>query len=139
MSGAADDRWRGGRAYDQNRQPGQRHSNPRTMSAQGGPRGGQQSTNASNHTSWADEVSALDQEQHVPVGGFNSAEARAALRKGPGAPRPYFYKPQGKDANNRASGPWGAKPNTTANGKDFFLELRKQVTALRQGENVPGG
>lgn len=29
--------------------------------------------------------------------------------------------------------------NTMANGKDFFLELRKQVTSLRQGENVAGG
>jgi hypothetical protein len=29
--------------------------------------------------------------------------------------------------------------NTMANGKDFFLELRKQVTALRQGATVPGG
>ncbi|BCS28719.1 uncharacterized protein APUU_70289S [Aspergillus puulaauensis] len=137
MSGAADDRWRGGRAFDQNRQSGQRQSNPRAMSAHGGPRGGQQSSNAPS-TSWADEVSDL-QEQHVPVGGFNAAEAKAALRRAPGAPRPYFYKPQGKDANNRASGPWGSKPNTMANGKDFFLELRKQVTSLRQGENVAGG
>ncbi|OJJ07035.1 hypothetical protein ASPVEDRAFT_154959 [Aspergillus versicolor CBS 583.65] len=137
MSGAADDRWRGGRAFDQNRQSGQRQSNPRAMSAQGGPRGGQQSSNTPS-TSWADEVSDL-QEQHVPVGGFNAAEAKAALRRAPGAPRPYFYKPQGKDANNRAGGPWGSKPNTMANGKDFFLELRKQVTALRQGENVAGG
>lgn len=29
--------------------------------------------------------------------------------------------------------------NTMANGKDFFVELRKQVTALRQGGNIPGG
>ncbi|KAL4916510.1 hypothetical protein BDW62DRAFT_186164 [Aspergillus aurantiobrunneus] len=135
MSGAADDRWRGGRAFDQNRQSGQRHSNPRAMSA---PRGGQQSSSVSNN-SWADEVSALDQEQHIPVGGFNAADAKAALRRGPGAPRSYIYKGQGKDAGNRASGPWGSKPNTMANGKDFFLELRKQVTALRQGGNVAGG
>lgn len=50
------------------------------MSAQGGPRGGQQSSNTPS-TSWADEVSDL-QEQHVPVGGFNAAEAKAALRRG---------------------------------------------------------
>ncbi|KAL6236750.1 hypothetical protein BDW75DRAFT_229265 [Aspergillus navahoensis] len=137
MSGAADDRssWRGGRAFDQNRQSGQRQSNSRAMSAHGGSRGGQQSSNTS-HTSWADEVSAASQDQHTPVGGFNAAEAKAALRR---APKPYFYKAQGKDANNRASGPWGSKPNTMANGKDFFLELRKQVTALRQGGSVAGG
>ncbi|KAL4941902.1 hypothetical protein BDV06DRAFT_193361 [Aspergillus oleicola] len=137
MSGAPDDRWRGGRGFDQNRQSGPRHSNPRAMSAHSGPRGGQQNSNTTK-TSWADEVSGLDQEQHIPVGGFNADEAKAALRRGPGA-RPFFYKPQGKDAGNRASGPWGSKPNTMANGKDFFLELRKQVTALRQGENVAGG
>jgi hypothetical protein len=33
----------------------------------------------------------------------------------------------------------GVIANTMANGKDFFLELRKQVTALRQGGNVAGG
>ncbi|KAL5041799.1 hypothetical protein BDW71DRAFT_191108 [Aspergillus fruticulosus] len=140
MSGAADDRssWRSGRAFDQNRQSGQRQSNTRTMSAHGGTRGGQQSSNTS-HTSWADEVSAAIQDQHTPVGGFNAAEAKAALRRAPGAPKSHFYKAQGKDASNRASGPWGSKPNTMANGKDFFLELRKQVTALRQGGSVAGG
>ncbi|CBF71224.1 predicted protein [Aspergillus nidulans FGSC A4] len=137
MSGAADDRssWRGGRAFDQNRQSGQRQPNSRTMSAHGGSRGGQQSSNTS-HTSWADEVTAASQDQHTPVGGFNAAEAKTALRR---APKPYFYKAQGKDANNRASGPWGSNPNTMASGKDFFLELRKQVTALRQGGSVAGG
>ncbi|KAL4865651.1 hypothetical protein BDV12DRAFT_174306 [Aspergillus spectabilis] len=139
MSGAADDRWRrGGRAYDQNRQSGQRHSNPRAMSAHGGPRGGQQNANASNNN-WGDSREVLNQEQHIPVGGFNAGEAKAALSRGPGAPKPFFYKPQGKDANNRGNGPWGSKPNTMANGKDFFLELRKQITALRQGGTVSGG
>ncbi|KAL4876559.1 hypothetical protein BJY04DRAFT_199648 [Aspergillus karnatakaensis] len=136
MSGAPDDRWRGGRAYDQNRQSGQRHSNPRAMSAHAGPREGQQNTNQSNTTSWAD---TMNQEQHIPVGGFNAAEAKTALRRGPGGPKPFYYKPPGKDANNRGGSPWASKPNTMANGKDFFIELRKQVTALRQGETIPGG
>lgn len=113
-----------------------------------GPRGGQQNSNAPS-TSWADEVSSLDTEQHVPVGGFNAAEAKAALRRGeydchcwvlmltilslgPGgmeistpnrigkslirapAPRSYFYKSPGKDATNRAAGPWGSKRMPTA-------------------------
>ncbi|KAL3451699.1 hypothetical protein BJX65DRAFT_268429 [Aspergillus insuetus] len=141
MSGAGDDRWRGGRAYDQNRQSGQRHSNNRTMSAHGGPRGGQQNQNTSNNN-WGDpreQLSGPSQEQHVPVGGFNAAEAKAALKRGPGAPKSFFYKLQGKDANNRGSGPWASKPNTMANGKDFFVELRKQVSALHQGESVAGG
>lgn len=34
---------------------------------------------------------------------------------------------------------YGDTANTMANGKDFFIELRKQVTALRQGGTVAGG
>ncbi|GIC93510.1 uncharacterized protein Aud_009998 [Aspergillus udagawae] len=135
MSGPGEERWRGGRPYDQNRQSGQRHSNSRNMGAHSGNRGGQSSA------PWTDSREPLatgpSQEQHVPVRGFNAAELKAALRR---EPKPFFYRPSGKDANNnRASGPWGTKPNTMANGKDFFLELRKQVTALRQGATVPGG
>ncbi|GKZ20955.1 hypothetical protein AbraIFM66951_011306 [Aspergillus brasiliensis] len=132
MSGPGEERWRGGRPYDQNRHSAQRHSNARTMSAHGGSRGGQ--------NNWGDSrdqfASGPQQEQHVPVRGFNAAESKGALKK---EPRPSYYKPQGKDVNNRASGPWGAKPNQMANGKDFFLELRKQVTALQQGGTVAGG
>ncbi|GJP92603.1 PAP2 family protein [Aspergillus niger] len=182
MSGPGEERWRGGRSYDQNRHSAQRQSNARTMSAHGGSRGGQHN--------WGDSrdqfASGPQQEQHVPVRGFNAAESKGALRKGAfrptsvrgmtpantqlalgsrtgrcayrycspetnvydcllltpissPEPRPYHYKPQGKDVNNRASGPWGAKPNQMANGKDFFLELRKQVTALQQGGTVAGG
>ncbi|XRM38479.1 hypothetical protein ABZX51_001892 [Aspergillus tubingensis] len=73
-------RWRGGRPYDQNRHSAQRHSNARTMSAHGGSRGGQ--------NNWGDSrdqfASGPQQEQHVPVRGFNAAEAKGALRKGPG-------------------------------------------------------
>ncbi|KAL1992383.1 hypothetical protein VTN49DRAFT_4415 [Thermomyces lanuginosus] len=83
------------------------------------------------------------QEQHVPVRGFNAAEAKNALRNGPTQSTPVRYQPSGpppRDGTaNRASGPWAAKPNTMANGRDFFLELRKQVTALQNGGNVPGG
>ncbi|KAL2825323.1 hypothetical protein BDW59DRAFT_146422 [Aspergillus cavernicola] len=138
MSGAPDDRWRGGQ---QHRQPGQRQPNPRAMSAHGGPRGGQQNPNASNNN-WGEsqeQSTGLGQEQHIPVGGFNAAEAKAALKKAPGAPKSFVYKLQGKDANNRGGGPWGSKANTMANGKDFFVELRKQVSALRKGGVVAGG
>ncbi|EAW11935.1 uncharacterized protein ACLA_006940 [Aspergillus clavatus NRRL 1] len=134
MSGPGEERWRGGRPYDQNRQSGQRNPNSRAISGHSGNRGGQ------NSSTWGESRESSNtgpsQEQHVPVRGFNAAEAKAALRK---EPRPFFYKPTGKDAGNNRSGPWGAKPNTMANGKDFFLELRKQVTTLRQGATVPGG
>jgi hypothetical protein len=54
------------------------------MSAHGGPRGGQQNQNTSNNN-WGDsreQLSGPSQEQHVPVGGFNAAEAKAALKRG---------------------------------------------------------
>ncbi|GIJ91378.1 hypothetical protein Asppvi_010343 [Aspergillus pseudoviridinutans] len=134
MSGPGEERWRGGRPYDQNRQSGQRHSNSRNMGAQSGNRAGQ---NSAPWTDSREQLATGPSQAHVPVRGLNSAELKAALRR---EPKPFFYRPNGKDANsNRASGPWGAKPNTMANGKDFFLELRKQVTALREGATVPGG
>jgi hypothetical protein len=72
-------RWRGGRPYDQNRQSGQRHSNSRNMSAHSGNRGGQSSA------PWSDSREQLatgPSQEHVPVRGFNSAESKAALRRG---------------------------------------------------------
>ncbi|KAL2218605.1 hypothetical protein M432DRAFT_613651 [Thermoascus aurantiacus ATCC 26904] len=146
MSGPGDDRWRGGRPYDHNRQPVQRQSasgpRDRTMGSQGGARGGH---GANPQNAWGgprEQVPAgPPQEQHIPVRGFNASESKGALRRSPGEAKPAVYKPSGKEVNNtRASGPWGSKPNTMANGKDFFLELRKQVTALQQqGGNVAGG
>ncbi|KAJ5833211.1 hypothetical protein N7474_001522 [Penicillium riverlandense] len=51
------------------------------------------------------------QEQHVPVRGFNAAETKSALKRA----------------------------NTMANGKDFFVELRKQVAILQRGGTPAGG
>ncbi|PLN79323.1 hypothetical protein BDW42DRAFT_173190 [Aspergillus taichungensis] len=140
MSGMGEERWRGGRQYDQNRHHGQqKHSLNRTMSAHSNARGGQGYNNASNNWGDSRDLSAgLSPDQHVPVRGFNATESKTALKKNPGGPRPFFYK-LGKDAGNRPSGPWGSKPNTMANGKDFFLELRKQMTTLQQGGNTAGG
>ncbi|EER29440.1 hypothetical protein D8B26_004017 [Coccidioides posadasii str. Silveira] len=147
MSGAGDDRWRGGRGYDPNRPAGQRHHSAgfrdRSMGGHQQDRHGQRGQgnimNAGN--AWGGPA----QEPHIPVRGFNGAELKDALRKGyepagPGEPQPMAYKSNGKDANNiRSSGPWASKPNTMVNGKDFFLELRKQISGLQQSGNVPGG
>jgi hypothetical protein len=54
------------------------------MSAHGGPRGRQQNPKTSNNP-WAEsreQASGPNQEHHVPVGGFNAAEAKAALKRG---------------------------------------------------------
>ena len=69
--------------------------------------------------------------------------------------KPMVYKPTGNDTANTKSGPWAAKrelfnsqlfkalltgiANTMGNGRDFFLELRKQMTAVQQGKGPSGG
>ncbi|KAI9741028.1 MAG: hypothetical protein M1834_002739 [Cirrosporium novae-zelandiae] len=84
-------------------------------------------------------------DQHTPVGNFNSREVEEALKRGcdgltAAETKPQQYKPSGKESSNsKGSSPWGSKPNQMSNGKDFFLELRKQVTQLQQKENVAGG
>ncbi|KAJ5100249.1 hypothetical protein N7456_006301 [Penicillium angulare] len=124
MSGSGDNRWRG-----PGRQSSQRHAGNGNRDRTGG-HGGAQGGNAS----WSGPSQA--QEQHVPVRGFNAAEAKNVLRR---ETKPTLYKPTGKDANQRSGGPWGAKSNTMANGKDFFIELRKQVAALQKGGPPVGG
>ncbi|KAJ5183169.1 hypothetical protein N7492_000785, partial [Penicillium capsulatum] len=137
-------RWRGGPS----RQSSQRHQNnanrDRASGGQGDGRGG--------NAAWA--ASGPAQEPHVPVRGFNAGEAKNILKKGTiglfDLPVPKhsthqylinpspdskasFYKPTGKDTNNQRSGaPWGSKSNTMAGGKDFFVELRKQITTLQR-------
>ncbi|CRG86632.1 hypothetical protein PISL3812_03642 [Talaromyces islandicus] len=140
-------RWRGGRPFD-NRQSTQRNSTlgsrDRAAGTQGGPRRAQ---NANQSGAWSDPreqaAPGVAQEPHDPVKGFNTAECKVALKPGPAQPAPLKYKPtgpSGKDtASNRASAPWGIKPNSLANGKDFFLELRKQVAVLQQVGSIPGG
>lgn len=70
-------RWREGRPDHLNRQSSQRH-------ARGGQGGGRGNQNANN---WGgarerDLSAGPQQEQHVPVLGFNAAESKAALRRG---------------------------------------------------------
>ncbi|WEW58831.1 hypothetical protein PRK78_004299 [Emydomyces testavorans] len=155
MSGAGDDRWRGGRGYDPNRPSGQRHHSggfrDRSMGGQDrhGNRGQGNIMNAGN--TWTGPPSGPAQEPHIPVRGFNTAESKDALKKVISQrtifingrieeSQPVAYKSNGKDANNvRSSGPWASKPNTMVNGKDFFLELRKQISGLQQSGNVAGG
>lgn len=72
-------RWRGGRPQDQNRQSGQRHSNSRNMGAHSGNRGGQSPAPWSDSR---DQLATGPSQEHVPVRGFNSAELKAALRRG---------------------------------------------------------
>ncbi|KAJ5715933.1 uncharacterized protein N7483_013114 [Penicillium malachiteum] len=128
MSGSGENKWRG-----PGRQSSQRHSGNANRDRTGGQGGAQGGNNTWGNTS-------SSQEQHVSVRGFNTAEAKSILKRGPNETKPIFYKPTGKDASSqRSGGPWGAKSNTMANGKDFFVELRKQVAALQKGGPVVGG
>jgi len=101
---------------------------------------------------------SLPHDDHVPMNGFNVAEVDALLKKGYDARAP-LYKPDSLKPQPASTGsPWGAKReyNTThlkadiitntgqagamASGKDFWLELRKQITALQQtGGTSQGG
>ncbi|KAJ5577730.1 uncharacterized protein N7459_006694 [Penicillium hispanicum] len=127
MSGTGDSKWRGGPS----RQSSQRHSGNGNRDRAAGGHGGARGGNAA----WSSSYPAQD--QHVPVRSFNAAEAKSILKR---EPKASFYKPTGKDATNqRSSGPWGSKSNTMANGKDFFVELRKQVASLQRSGPPVGG
>ena len=76
------------------------------------------------------------QEEHIPVNGFNAEEIRAGMKMFYEV-EPMIYKPAKKSAPTASLEPsWATEPNMTSDGKDFFLELRKQITAL---EGTPQG
>ncbi|KAL9107609.1 MAG: hypothetical protein Q9227_007512 [Pyrenula ochraceoflavens] len=86
---------------------------------------------------------ALPQELHTPVNDYNAREVEESMQKG-SANKGTIYKlstsPTDNTKTRNTGGPWASKPNTMSNGKDFFLELRKQVTAARNsGGSTLGG
>ncbi|KAJ5794535.1 hypothetical protein N7457_001134 [Penicillium paradoxum] len=134
MSGSSENRWRGGPS----RQASQRNSNNRDKT------GGQASAR-DNNAAWS--ASNPPQEQHVPVRGFNTAEVKNILKKGSAEGKSTLYKPiskdgpkdGSKDGSNQRSAAWGPKAQNMANGRDFFLELRKQIAALQRTGPPVGG
>ncbi|KAJ5562370.1 hypothetical protein N7535_003177 [Penicillium sp. DV-2018c] len=124
MSGSSDNRWRGGPS---------RHGSQRNNRDKTGGHGNVRD----NNTAWG--ASQPPQEPHVPVRGFNAAEVKNTLKKGPEAAKSVPYKPQPKDGPQPRSTAWGPKAQNMANGKDFFLELRKQVAALQRNGPPVGG
>ncbi|KAJ5874539.1 uncharacterized protein N7529_002969 [Penicillium soppii] len=124
MSGPNDNKWRGGPS----RQASQR-ANRDKAAGQGGAR--------ENNNAWG--ASQPPQEQHVPVRGFNTAEVKNILKKGPRETKSCTpYKATSKDGANQRSTS-GPKAQLMANGKDFFLELRKQIATLQRGGPPVGG
>ncbi|KAI1955336.1 hypothetical protein LOZ53_004476, partial [Ophidiomyces ophidiicola] len=92
MSGAGDERWRGGgRGYDPNRQSGQRHHSggfrERSMGGGGsshhdrqGHRHQGQATAQNAGNTWGGPLGGPAQDHHVSVRGFNAAESKDALK-----------------------------------------------------------
>ncbi|OQE40217.1 hypothetical protein PENCOP_c006G08139 [Penicillium coprophilum] len=146
MSGSSDNRWRGGPS----RQASQRSSNNRDKTGgQGGAR--------DNNAAWG--ASNPPQEQHIPVRGFNAAEVKNTLKPGPNETKlSTLYKSHSKDGPTQRSTAWGPKGTVSlrsqhtlkqtitistaqnmANGKDFFLELRRQIATLQRSGPPVGG
>lgn len=101
-------------------------------------------------------VVALPQENHIPVNSYNAQEVEEALKATPNAKSTFYRLAPSSAEMPKTQGPWASKrndstpvnlatltldtANTMYNGKDFFVELRKQVSAARQGGgSTPGG
>ncbi|RMD41197.1 hypothetical protein DV735_g3936, partial [Chaetothyriales sp. CBS 134920] len=75
-------------------------------------------------------------QEDKPLNAFDSAEILTVLKAGVDLKAP-LYKPDARSAAPKGS-PWGTKrefyqlrlPGAMANGKDFWLELRRQTAAL---------
>ncbi|MCJ1451792.1 hypothetical protein MMC28_002132 [Mycoblastus sanguinarius] len=83
--------------------------------------------------------------EEPPIPPFNAQEVRDCLKSGfrsvtSGDGKALAYKPTGGQANSaRSGGAWTSNAKNMSNGKEFFLELRKQVTTLQQGGERAGG
>ena len=93
----------------------------------------------------------------MPLNGFNAAAVEKFLVQGVDA-KTQVYKPTAGGEAAKGGNPWGAKrtfsqylfpspldlaltfaAGSMANNKDFWLELRKQVTTLQQQQQATGG
>ncbi|KAL8706757.1 MAG: hypothetical protein Q9201_000282 [Fulgogasparrea decipioides] len=166
MSAAGEERWRSLRgqqnnAPDQNSNPNQaRHHNQQRQSSSRESATGrklqsaldprEQRFTAMSGNAWVNnDRSGRDapqygpgQEQHVPLNGFNTQDVRDTLRT---AFNSVNRKVAGYKTPNQAQGtkpgaPWASRPNNMGSGRDFFLELRKQLSAIQQhGPERAGG
>ncbi|KAJ5518715.1 hypothetical protein N7453_001137, partial [Penicillium expansum] len=144
MSGSSDNKWRGGPS----RQASQRNSNNRDKA------GGHGSAR-DNNAAWG--ASNPPQEQHIlRASGYVLLPPPSLLKPNPCAidtetKLSIAYKSHSKDGPTQRSTAWGAKGTVSlrsqdayeqtitiftaqnmANGKDFFLELRKQIASLQR-------
>ncbi|MCJ1287366.1 hypothetical protein MMC26_006715 [Xylographa opegraphella] len=156
MSGIGDERWRNSRGQP----PTQSQANQRAK--QGASRKGSYnnapqdkssgkpdtvSTMASGNA-WGNERNKSEPQnatadQQPAAAGFNAKDTREFLKRAFASissedSKALRYKAPTGFPSTKAGGPWASKPNTMGSGKDFFLELRKQVSALQQTERAGG-
>ncbi|MCJ1322789.1 hypothetical protein MMC15_008139 [Xylographa vitiligo] len=156
MSGIGDERWRNSRG-----QP-LPQSQPNQRPKQGASRKGSYNNILQEKSSEKpDSVSAMasgnawgnernksearnaTEDQQTPAAGFNAKDTREFLKRAFASissedSKALRYKAPTAPASMKTGGPWASKPNTMGSGKDFFLELRKQVSALQQNERAGG-
>ncbi|MCJ1291379.1 hypothetical protein MMC34_002922 [Xylographa carneopallida] len=156
MSGIGDERWRNSRGQP----PTQSQLNQRPK--QGASRKGsynkfpQETSNEkpdsvkamASGNAWGNERNKGEArntttDPQAAVAGFNAKDTREFLKRAFTSIRSedskvLRYKAPPGPASTKTGGPWALKPNTMGSGKDFFLELRKQVSALQQTERAGG-
>ncbi|MCJ1436175.1 hypothetical protein MMC27_005553 [Xylographa pallens] len=156
MSGVGDERWRNSRGQP----PPQSQPNQRLkqgVSRKGSynnipqEKSGEQpdSVNAmASGNAWGNERNKGEArnattDQQTAAAGFNARDTRDFLKRAFASisaedSNALRYKAPTGPASTKTGGPWALKPNTMGSGKDFFLELRKQVSSLQQTERAGG-
>lgn len=148
-------------ANQQRQSGGSRDGTPGASQGRRGGRGGS-SVNRSAGSMQNGSVShtaSTPTDDHNPMNGYNSGAVEATLRQGYDA-KALLYKPDAKAPATKPESPWGAKrkcncccflhmsmrtdvyrheAGAMAGGKDFWLELRKQIAVLQQSGGTSRG
>lgn len=160
---------RNGRRGNDSKGAGQHRSTTSTASSRDGTPGAPQSrrggklphslsrpTDTAAQNGPASPASLPGQDEHVFHVSFNLAAVDAVLKQGFDGKAPVF-KPESKPQPTKSESPWGPKGESSplsfstgllidndvagamASGKDFWLDLRKQVFALQQSGGTSQG
>ncbi|MCJ1391698.1 hypothetical protein MMC18_004563 [Xylographa bjoerkii] len=156
MSGIGDERWRNSRGQpliqsQPNQRPKQGASRKGSYNNNPQEKSGDQpdSVNAmASGNAWGNdrnkgEARSVTTDQQTVTAVFNAKDTRDFLKRAFASVssedlKALRYKAPIGPASTKTGGPWASKPNTMGSGKDFFLELRKQVSALQQSERAGG-
>ncbi|KAK7900718.1 hypothetical protein LTR67_003002 [Exophiala xenobiotica] len=110
-----------------------------SQSRKGGKAGSSMNRNTDAAQNGSSTLTMIPPNDHVPMAGYNSDAVEAMLKQGYEARAP-LYRPEVKSqGTTKAESPWGTKPGAMASGKDFWIDLRKQVAALQQSGGTSRG